>query len=50
MEKSIKTHKRKGKAIVDPGDLVSDKSLSKVYKILGKVSACYKKIVAQIKT
>jgi hypothetical protein len=32
----IKTHKRKGK-LVDPGDLVSDKSLSRVYKILGKV-------------
>ncbi len=34
----IKTHKRKGK-LVDPGDLVSEKSLSRVYKILGKVVA-----------
>ena len=33
----IKTHKRKGKQLVDPGDLVSEKSLAKVYKILGKV-------------
>jgi hypothetical protein len=33
----IKTHKRKGK-LVDPGDLVSEKSLSRVYKILGKVT------------
>ncbi|XP_023328245.1 uncharacterized protein LOC111701280 isoform X2 [Eurytemora carolleeae] len=36
MEKDIKTHKRKGKALVDPGDLVSEKSLKRVYKILGQ--------------
>ena len=38
MEKEIKTHKRKNKTPVDPGDLVSEKSLSRVYKILGKVA------------
>ena len=53
MEKSVKNHKRKNKKLVDPGDLVccnfcnlevlftdmqvSDKSLSSVYQILGKV-------------
>jgi len=36
MEKSVKTHKRKNKQLVDPGDLVSDKSLSSIYQILGK--------------
>jgi len=36
MDKEIKTHKRKGKALVDPGDLVAEKSLSRVYTILGK--------------
>ena len=38
MEKEIKTHKRKNKTPVDPGDLVSEKSLNRVYKILGRVS------------
>ena len=37
MENSVKTHKRKNKQLVDPGDLVSEKSLAKVYRILGKV-------------
>jgi hypothetical protein len=37
MEKEIKTHKRKNKNPVDPGDLVSEKSLARVYRILGKV-------------
>ena len=37
MEQSVKTHKRKSKNLVDPGDLVSEKSLEKVYTILGKV-------------
>ena len=37
MEQSVKTHKRKSKHLVDPGDLVSEKSLEKVYTILGKV-------------
>jgi hypothetical protein len=37
----IKTHKRKGKQLVDPGDLVSEKSLAKVYKILGKVKSIH---------
>jgi len=36
MEQSVKTHKRKSKHLVDPGDLVSEKSLQKVYTILGK--------------
>ena len=39
MDKEIKTHKRKGKALVDPGDLVAEKSLSRVYTILGKVKS-----------
>ena len=39
MEKEIKTHKRKNKTPVDPGDLVSEKSLNRVYKILGRVSS-----------
>ena len=34
---SVKTHKRKSKNLVDPGDLVSEKSLQKSYKILGQV-------------
>ena len=34
---SVKTHKRKCKNLVDPGDLVSEKSLQKSYKILGQV-------------
>ena len=38
MEKEIKTHKRKNKSPVDPGDLVSEKSLQRNYKIIGKVS------------
>ena len=38
METEIKTHKRKTKQPVDPGDLVSEKSLQKNYKIIGKVS------------
>ena len=37
MEESVKTHKRKSKKLLDPGDLVSDQSLEKNYKILGKV-------------
>ena len=37
MEQSVKTHKRKSKNLVDPGDLVSEKSLEKVYSILGRV-------------
>jgi len=36
MDKEIKTHKRKNKTPVDPGDLVSEKSLNRVYKILGR--------------
>ena len=39
MDKEIKTHKRKNKTPVDPGDLVSEKSLNRVYKILGRVSS-----------
>ena len=34
---SVKTHKRKSKNLVDPGELVSEKSLHKSYKILGQV-------------
>ena len=41
MEQSVKTHKRKSKNLVDPGDLVSEKSLEKVYTILGKVIYSY---------
>ena len=37
MDKEIKTHKRKNTGLVDPGDLVSEKSLSKNYRIIGKV-------------
>merc|ERR1711953_209006 len=33
---SVKTHKRKSKNLVDPGELVSEKSLHKSYKILGQ--------------
>jgi len=36
MEESLKTHKRKSKKVVDHGDLVSEQSLQKNYKILGK--------------
>ena len=32
----IKTHKRRGK-LVDPGDLVTEQSLSPSYRILGQV-------------
>ena len=39
MEDSVKTHKRKSKNLVDPGDLVSEKSLQRSYKILGQVKA-----------
>ena len=39
MEESVKTHKRKSKNLVDPGDLVSEKSLSNSYNILGQVRA-----------
>ena len=38
MDKEIKTHKRKNPGVVDPGDLVSEKSLAKNYRIIGKVS------------
>jgi hypothetical protein len=41
MEESVKTHKRKSKKLLDPGDLVSDQSLEKNYKILGKVMDIY---------
>ena len=37
MESEVKTHKRKSKHLVDPGDLVSEKSLQKSYNILGQV-------------
>ena len=37
MDKEIKTHKRKNTNMVDPGDLVTEKSLSKYYRIIGKV-------------
>ena len=37
MDKEIKTHKRKNTNVVDPGDLVSEKSLIKNYRIIGKV-------------
>ena len=38
MDKEMKTHKRKNKTPeVDPGDLVSEKSIQKDYKIIGKV-------------
>lgn len=37
MESEVKTHKRKNKHLVDPGDLVSEKSLQKSYQILGQV-------------
>ena len=37
MDKEIKTHKRKNTNLVDPGDLVSEKSLAKNYRIIGKV-------------
>jgi len=36
MESEVKTHKRKSKHLVDPGDLVSEKSLQKSYNILGQ--------------
>ena len=39
---SVKTHKRKSKNLVDPGDLVSEKSLQKSYKILGQVGDLYR--------
>ena len=37
MEEYLKTHKKKSKKVMDPVDLVSDQSLQKNYKILGKV-------------
>ena len=37
MEESLKAQKKKSKKVVDHGDLVSDQSLQKNYKILGKV-------------
>ena len=37
MDKEIKTHKRKNNSVLDPGDLVSEKSLTKNYRIIGKV-------------
>ena len=37
MDTEIKTHKRKNTNVVDPGDLVTEKSLSKYYRIIGKV-------------
>lgn len=33
---TLKTHKRKKTQPVDPGDLVSEKNLKKIYKIIGK--------------
>jgi len=36
MDKEIKTHKRKNNSVLDPGDLVSEKSLTKNYRIIGK--------------
>ena len=38
MDKEIKTHKRRNMGVVDPGDLVSEKSLAKNYRIIGKVN------------
>ena len=39
---TLKTHKRKKTQPVDPGDLVSEKNLKKIYKIIGKViSKCH---------
>ena len=38
MDKEIKTHKRKNTNVDDPGDLVSEKSLAKNYRIIGKVN------------
>ena len=45
MESEVKTHKRKSKHLVDPGDLVSEKSLQKSYKILGQVGTFVKRYV-----
>ena len=42
MEQSVKIHKRKSKNLVDPVDLVSEKSLEKVYTIFGRVSTLTK--------
>ena len=36
----MKTHKKKSKKLPDLQDLVSDHSLEKNYKILGKVFVC----------
>ena len=47
MEESLKTHKRKSKKVVDHGDLVSEQSLQKNYKILGKVKQNYKRLGLQ---
>ena len=41
MDKEIKTHKRKNTNLVDPGDLVSEKSLAKNYRIIGKVKRSF---------
>ena len=40
MEESLKPHKKKSKKLPDLQDLVSDQSLEKNYKILGKVFVC----------
>ena len=37
MDTEIKTHRRKNTSLLDPGDLVSEKSLAKNYRIIGKV-------------
>ena len=37
MDTEIKTHKRKNTSLLDPGDLVCEKSLAKNYRIIGKV-------------
>merc|ERR1712110_1062588 len=36
MDTEIKTHRRKNTSLLDPGDLVSEKSLAKNYRIIGK--------------
>ena len=37
MDTEIKTHRRKNTSLLDPGDLVTEKSLTKNYRIIGKV-------------
>ena len=50
MDSEIKTHKRKNTRLLDPGDLVSEKSLTKNYRIIGKVKSSNNKFLLIFET